>query len=410
MGGAPPTPTATLADVVGALQAIFTVLSDVHSDTISIDQKLLIMRNTLTDVHADTISIDQKLLRIRNAISPLGEDLPTQDRSSIVWSLYRIMDAIEPSYPGQPYTPVKIVLNQIYQLLSQMKSNGDAISNVLGTPPPGDEFTFATLLQRIAARTGGAWESLGVLSSPAAGTVLQLLACICDAEQQQLPTNPLDPTDPDSCAEPFISTGMLVSVTNPNVLVATWEAPLPSGITFHNPGYGGMLSNTNWSGWRMFVASKERQFSWGIATDLQRHPTNQWIPFPDGAGDYEWSVSTSGDIKVYLCSPESSSDCAPIPDQPDSSWVDTGHVTFNPSNGTIWGGSGTNRIKVGFNANAANGATVEVRCNGNVIDTVQLTGTYTWHAYSVGNGAVLDYNIINPNSYVDWYPAAVMSS
>lgn len=311
LGGAPPTATVTLQDVIDAIGTQTAIVADIHLDTMSIDGKMLTIRDTLDDVHTDTVSIDQKLQRIRDAIAPLGESFPAEAHSSVLWSLYRIMDAINPTWPRPVGIPLQPALEQLYEMLQPTPSQLEDIWRALGQNTGDATMTVLGRLTHLELTTVAQLTSLGLLAEPAAGTVLQLLQCICDAEQRQLPIDPLDPNNPDGCTEPYTSTSMWLGAfgtlwTGGNVIIAVWAEPLPEGVTFGTTfGIGTdytELNNDDWSGWRVFVQSDEDQYA-ESPTDLTRYPTNQWRPL-SGSGAKAFSVSERGSIRVYLCSPE----------------------------------------------------------------------------------------------------------
>jgi hypothetical protein len=185
----------------------------------------------------------------------------------------------------------------------------EAMAYMLGTPPAGEDFKAYTLLQHIAARTGGTWESIGTLASPSMGTVLQLLACICDGIQSQIPIDPLDETQqPATCVAHYQSSGLnlfpaVPPVTLNAIIYATWTEPLPDGLEYGTSVLGeldnGILTTTDWSGWSVFVKSEEPQYADDPISPV-RFPTNQWRTM-SGSGARIFSVSERGSIEVHLC-------------------------------------------------------------------------------------------------------------
>lgn len=300
----PPLPT--LADVVAAIQAgnalaetsqglldnisnqsgyIATTVGDIHLDTMSMDEKLLTLRDTLSDVHLDTQSIDQKLLRIRDAINPLDQELPTEDNSSIPWLLYRIMDAINPTWPRLTSVPLQPAVDLLLALAQLQLPNLADIEAALGTPT-GDAST--TVL--------GYLSSLQYSNAALVTGQQQLIDCGC-------------PDHAEGCTNPYISAGMWLAPFGlfqfESVMVATWPAP-PDGLSYGS--YFGIgedyteLHSDDWTGWTVFVESDQPQYA--ADTGPLRYPTNVWQAVPPGAGNYAFSVDNRGAIKVTLCPPD----------------------------------------------------------------------------------------------------------
>lgn len=312
LGAPPPTATTTLADVVAAIEASNLILQAVKQDTAAIDGKVLDVFTEVDDIHADTISMDQKLLRIRDAINPLDEALPVEAKSSIPWLLFRIMDAINPTWPRPTSVPLQPAVDLLLELLQPVVPDIALMQDALGLVP-GDATT--TVLGRLAAlNTLGVNQltSIGISGGPD-DTVLKLLAknadCACGG---------LGPPS-GSCDNPFVSTGMWLgpfgAIGGSNVIVATWSEPLPTGIsfgTFFSLGTDdGELQNSDWSGWKVYVSSTEPQYA-DSPSSLTRYPTNQWRDLPAGAASYSWAVSDRGSIQVTLCSPIPLENCQQV--------------------------------------------------------------------------------------------------
>lgn len=259
-GGAPPTPTATLEDVVNAIGATNTILNDIHTDT---------------------ISMDQKLLRIRDAINPLGESLPLEDNSSIPWLLFRIMDAINPTWPRPTSVPAQPALSLLLALsqtqlpnLAGMYSRLGDLSTVLGSPAD-DSQSILRWMEDIAA-------------------------CAC-SDPNAIP-------ELVDCTDPYASTGMYLTpfsfVGYDNVNSAIWSEPLPDGISFGTTFGIGVddteLYSDDWSGWRIYVQSSGANFAYS-PTSAVRLPTNTWQSMPADAASYSFAVRGQDSIKVILC-------------------------------------------------------------------------------------------------------------
>lgn len=321
-----------MTDLSAKFDALTTQLATQHSELMGV---LSGLNTTLAGLAWPNINpMVADIAAIRAAVSPAGEALPIEAHASIVWSLYRIMDAIQPMWPRAEGTEaLQPALNQILAtLLPDLSATATNINNRLvetrdyaqliaeataaleywaGTPPAGEDYKAYTLLQRIAARTGGTWESLGTLGSPAMGTALQLLACICDATTSVLPADPLDLSDPLACDTPYTSDGMLLlpwaAAGGTSQMFATFGT-LPTGLsygtTFELADDTSELQTGDWSKWRVFVQSDQPQYSDGSGPlSLARFPTNQWRRL-DGSFPRAFSVDARGSIKVYLCRDE----------------------------------------------------------------------------------------------------------
>jgi len=282
LGGAPPTPTVSLADVVAAIEGTNTILGDVH---------------------LDTQSLDQKLLRIRDAINPLDETLPAEAKTSMPWLLFRLVDAIQPSWPRPTSTPAQPALSLLLALAQLQLPNLADIYAALGAPSGDATTTALGLLASIQYSNTGIYASTGVSSGPS-NTILSLLAQEVDCTCAQGGNGSAGGT----CAAPFTSSGMqLIPFAvggGTNVIVAVWANPLPTGINFGS--FFGLadqyaeLYSADWTGWRVLVQSDEQQYA-DTPTSTARYPTGVWRAMPPGAGNYSWAVSDRGAITVTLC-------------------------------------------------------------------------------------------------------------
>lgn len=286
MGGETPT-GATLQDVVNAISAGNSALGTMGSD----------------------------IAAIRAAISPAGEALPVETRSSVVWSLYRIMDAIQPEWPRPVGMPLQPASEAIYAALGLLGADiGTAagllqdIQNTIGVHTGGSEFTLASLVRAISTGQASLYTLLGALGAPWPADVLAALECICEATSAVVPPDPTDLTNPENCADPFVSMGFnlfptIVPGYNTALIYATWAEPLPDGIEFGTSVLGeldaGILTSADWSQWRVFVQSDETQYA-DDPISPNRYPTNQWRTM-EGSGARVFSVSERGSLKVYLC-------------------------------------------------------------------------------------------------------------
>lgn len=260
-GGAPPTATVSLADVLAAIQDTNAALADVHTDTMSMDGKLLTIRDDLADVHLDTQSIDGKLLIIR-------------DTTSNIYDFLTVPDSFVSQIQAALGTPSGDATTTALGLLSSVAYSNANISAVTGSP------------------------SLDLLSQ--VEYLSQIQACVC-ADPNAIPSL----TD---CTAPFTSTGIVLTpfsfVGFADVAVAVWTGPLPAGMSFGST-FGVEEDHTSlyrddWAGWRVYVQSSEFNAAY-VPTSADRYPTNTWQAFPSGPGEYSFAVRGQGSIRVVLC-------------------------------------------------------------------------------------------------------------
>lgn len=256
LGAPPPGPSTTLADVVAAINAL---------------------KGTADDIHTDTISMDGKLLRLREAIAPISESLPSEAHSSIIWSLYRIVDAIQPSWPRPVSVPLQPAVHQILAALvpgvSNLISTAQSIRTVLG--PSG-------------------------LTSTVLSELMAIHDCVC---RDVTP----DPTDPNSCESPYISEAIQAAAARN---FAVFIDP-PSGIEIIDDQFetgvpaGAKLRSTasDWDGYSIYVASRSAQLYAENEISTDRYPTNIWRPMPSGNYAIAPNVGPNEDIIVYICLP-----------------------------------------------------------------------------------------------------------
>jgi hypothetical protein len=209
--------------------------------------------------------------------------------------------------------------------LTTMDDNLQQVQQTLGLHNGGAEFTLASLVRAISAGIGLINENTLGIKTPWPTNVLAALECICDATSSLLPIDPLDPTNPNTCDTPFVSTGFnLFPVVIPGfgsaIIYATWQEPLPDGIEWGTSVLGaisdGILSADDWNGWRVFVQSDEVQYA-DDPVSPNRYPTNQWREM-EGSGARVFSVSERGSLTVYLCytepeGPVPAGECINIP-------------------------------------------------------------------------------------------------
>ena len=286
----PEPPTVTLADVIAAIQAgndiaidsqarlagIETTIGDVHTDTMSMDGKLLTIRDTVGDIHLDTMSMDQKLLTMRDDLLDLLNEAKN----------------------------ITSATRATHDRLAEIKDLIDDIPGGTGRPTADDMDNIINTLLDISNR------SAALVSGQQ-----QLIDCGC-------------PGEPEGCENPYSSGDMWLAPYGifgfDSVMVATWPTP-PEGVSYGTV-FGLVQDNTelynaDWSGWMVYVESSEPQYADSLGT--ARYPTGVWRSMPPGEGNYTWSVNQKGSLRVTLCPP----DAAPptIPDDPFG-WYGSGQT------------------------------------------------------------------------------------
>lgn len=247
-GSPPPTATVTLADVLAVLQ----------------------------DIHTDTQSMDVKLLKIRNSVGLIPDDSGFSILTLFAGLLGRI---------GVP--------------------TGDATTTVLGR------------LAAIESGTTATATALGIPTGDATTTALGRLAaiesCICKVAGQ-IPTDP----GTSECESPYTSSATwLLQQTSGGesgsivlLHIAAFPGPLPTGLE-EGDLYGlsspaGTVSEltpaTSWDGWRVYVKSHSATYSDSIVAS-PRYPTGEWRDL-SGSFSRVFSVYHPDDITVYLCGPD----------------------------------------------------------------------------------------------------------
>lgn len=281
LGAPPPTATTSLADVITAINTT---------------------NGTLADIHLDTISIDQKLLRIRDAISPIGEAFPTGERSGILWSLYRLMDAVQPTWPRPTSIPVQPAIDLLYGLAVQQTPDIEAIRAALGVPTGDATSTALGLLSAIQFASANLVTSMG-MSTGAPNTVLDKLGLLADCGCSSTVPKITD------CSAPFNSDGMIVTPPltvlglGGALIFATFPDPLPVGITFgsafgFSTDYSELIAD-DWTEWAVYVGS-DGATQYADQFNQVRYPTNSWRTMV-GSGSRGFFVNDSGNITVQLC-------------------------------------------------------------------------------------------------------------
>jgi hypothetical protein len=306
LGGAPPTPTATLDDLLAEL--------------------VLIKTNT-ADIHTDTMSMDGKLLAIRNYIKNPAEEALEDDYTSLMYNLMWIRRAIAaPTFAGALDYPVQtelrafnvnndvlisttndIMLNIIYNTMVNVFTNLGISS---GASPSYVYYGWLSQVLNWLAKISG---SEGVPFDGGNRNIIQLLAKIADRPESTIGSGLI----PDQiCFDPYVSTEMVLvpGISDPlwpSLIYAKFGATLPDGLSYGSVfgigyDYTELINDEgDWDGWKIYVASSAANFGMytGVNTDdsLARYPTNVWVSL--GGYDQHLSVFVPGvdSVKVYLC-------------------------------------------------------------------------------------------------------------
>jgi len=338
LGGAPPTPTATLDDLLAALIAINTdttsmdgrlittnfSLDDIHTDTMSIDAKLLIARDTLIDILADTTAMDDLLLAIRNILRDPSEPAIEDATQSIAWNVYRLRKAVATAnLPSDALNPMHLLLSSLYNITnSLMAINNTHLGTIssaiftgadnLGLSLTPDTQVYDGYLFSVLNWLGLVSGSIGLPIEANNRDVIQLLAKIADRPESPVGSG-LAPAG--LCDEPYVSEGMVlvpaIFQAWPALVYAIFPSPAPAPISFGTVfGVGTdytelAYSNGHWHGWGAYVASSAPNFGLFIGGDIDqsliRYPTNVWVDIGDFDYNLSFYVGGSDSIRVFLC-------------------------------------------------------------------------------------------------------------
>lgn len=256
--------------------------------------KLSTIGQVLMGAAADIATVADTLLAIRAAIAPESEALPSIGKTSMAWSLYRLMDAVAPAWPRSTSAPVQPGLELLRANISTalgINAGGLAEDSLLGI--------VDNLRSNIGLPTGDATTTvLGRLA-----TIENYASCICGPQ-------PPSTSDPDGCAYPVLShSPALTDAAFPGRLFAQWEDLSIYGLQ-KTTDIGLTVSNVElqptgtWDGWNVFVYSRTAQTYSEDPRRAGRYPTNTWRSLEEAQGfPLAFSVEEGSDITVYLCTP-----------------------------------------------------------------------------------------------------------
>lgn len=258
-----PTSGTTLADVVA-------VLNDIHTDTISQDQKLLIIRNSIE--------------RLVAAIYPNGYAPDATLSNNMHQSLAAIARALWGT-TNYAFTGREPLMLSALNLQAQLKS-------IVGDRPPDASQSLLWYLKRL-------FDGIGL---PFGGLTLGEMVFDQLAATQQLA--PPQPPTSATCSNQFAST--LHSIANGRRWIQ-WPSPLPAGVIYES---GAVLVNTQikrtggvaWTGYQLYVFSASAEV-FKIEPFDRYLATNRWHSLDLYAGPIGVSVAQGEDVSAYLCLP-----------------------------------------------------------------------------------------------------------
>lgn len=303
LGGAPPTPEHTLDD-------LYAILSDIHLDTMSMDAKLLIIRDALIgpedyisgDTHAN---LAWNIFRLR--AGSVGTDMPP------VAPGFNIQEQLNVLYLdfSEQIAMIKNQIENISGAVAYGLQNAGLKIDVLDQTYTG---YLEVVRNNILALKGSVGVPADALNIGPEGSrdVIQLLSLIGTLGSSGIGSG-IAPTE--RCPDAYISGGMALAPSIfeawPPTIWAVWPDPPPAGISFGGVFGLGIdftelvVDGGNWENWSIFVASSAANFGLFLGSDLeasvQRYPTNVWWPL----GDYPYNLSVyvggADSLRCYLC-------------------------------------------------------------------------------------------------------------
>ena len=310
--------------IIARLDSILSALGTLPETPIHTFDELF---DLITDIHTDTMSMDSKLLTIRNYMFNPADDPITEDNSSLLWNLYRLRKAIAlDTFPAPAgVDPMQYTLREFWdyfysQWALLLAGTGDIRNYIyygllnlgLELTEPSTDYSTGSYLRGSLNAINGLWGASGTPIQANNQTIIQLLYRLVNSPPVAGETG-LYPID--LCGDAYISSTMAlipgVFDLYPTTLWAVFPSPPPPGITFGTV-FGLGVDNSelipdagDWDGWRIYVASNTGNFGLYMGADITasavRYPTNTWV---DLAGYNEHlSVYVPGDasLRVFLC-------------------------------------------------------------------------------------------------------------
>lgn len=303
LGGAPPAPVHTLDD-------LYAILSDIHTDTMSMDAKLLVIRDAVTGpegfISGDTYdNLAWNIFRLR--AGSVATDMPPVDPGI---NIQEQLNVLYLDFSEQ----IAIIKNQVTNISGAVAY---AFQNA-GLRIDALDQTYTGYLEVVRNSILALKGSIGVpadalhIGDVGSRDVIQLLSLIGELGSSQVGSGiaPLE-----QCPDAYISGGMALVPTVfeawPPTIWAVWPDPPPTGITFGTVfGIGVdftelVVDGGTWENWKIFVASSAANFGMYLGGDveasLNRYPTNVWWDLDDYPYNLSVFVGGSDSLRCYLC-------------------------------------------------------------------------------------------------------------
>jgi hypothetical protein len=216
--------------------------------------------------------------------------------------LYGLLSKINNGIGGWPdgYTPPGgIPLLNARELLSQINNSASFLSLIFDATGYGGNETLLSTLSDLLLQFN---------TSVVYPTMKDLMLTISQ-QQAQIVANTAGPYGPPkgACSAPLTSTGTQIDPISAFVVtpttIALWPETLPAGWDDFTIGISGNISCTDWTQYRVYVASEATTFGF-VTSDATRFPTNQWVvlDLTLGAGITRFTVDGQGvNLVVYIC-------------------------------------------------------------------------------------------------------------
>lgn len=264
--------------------ALLTALAAQQTSLDAINTAMSGLSTTIASLAADASAI-------REAISVTGEAAPLDAKSSILWSAYRLADAVAPSWPRPTSVPVQPAI----ELLRA------ALDTVLGINTLGPDYTLQQLLVNIK-------ENIGIPTGDATTTVLGRLQAIQRTTLTCCNSNDPSIASPGACTTPVSSISPNQGLSAyPGRVFAVWPDLSSYGIN-NTDTYSLTIPNieeyrSDWTGISLFVGSNGSHTFYLTPGGTSSFPTNQWIDLGGLGLTYAIAVNVpeGADMKAYIC-------------------------------------------------------------------------------------------------------------
>lgn len=262
-----------------------------NTKTIQVQSTLNAISEKLDTVQESVSALEAliaPIVAIRGAIAPFGETLPTGAKTSIAWSMYRLMDAVAPSYPRPAGMPLSVAF---LAFLIHFDS-------VMGIREPTDiniADNLDELVRRFGIPTGDATTTLlGELAA-----IVNNTACGCGARPPTAPAS-------NGCVSPYSNPpgAVTTSTAYPGRVFATWGDDLPLSIIkdswLESPITNAEIKLVSDLALAVYVVSSASHYFTTNPISGQLYPTNTWVDMGTDT-QFAFSVPDGADIRVYLC-------------------------------------------------------------------------------------------------------------